>query len=110
VREELIKRGDLDIEERNFLGKRQIRTKALRDPNLDLFSAEELETIDNVIDELSRYTATMVSEATHREIPWILTQEGEEIPYYTVFIRRRDPIPMEYLAEIQKEALKKGIK
>lgn len=109
VRDSLIAQGRLKLEESTFGGYTQKRTVALDPPRIDAFSDAERSFIDYVIDALKGQTATAVSDYSHNEVPWLLTEDGEEIPYYTVFIRRYEPIPMEYLSRIQEAAIEKGI-
>jgi len=109
VRERLVEEGRLQVEETDFRGYTQKRTKALTAPKMEIFSETERDIIDRVIDTLKGHTATDITGYTHSEVPWLLTKEGEEIPYYTVFIRQCDPVPMEYLSKIQEAAMAKGI-
>jgi len=109
VRDRLEMNQRLEIEERPAGRWIQKRPIAKDEPDMSLFSDSEKLIIDDVIDALSCHTAGFVSDYTHGKVPWLLTKEGEEIPYYTVFIREREPVPMEYLARIQEAATAKGI-
>lgn len=70
----------------------QHRLVALREPNLDLFTAEEIALVDEVIAVLRSQTAVSVSDLSHRwSIGWAVAEEGETIPYATVFLTRPEP-------------------
>ncbi len=59
----------------------------LRDPNLSLFTAKEIQTIDDVISRLSDKTAAEMKEYSHGDIPWVTAAEGKKIDYESVFYR-----------------------
>jgi len=109
ARNNLVMNERLEIKERLVGRWIQKRPIAKDKSDKSLFSDSERAIIDYVIDALSCRTAGFVSDYTHKEVPWLLTKEGEEIPYYTVFIREREPIPMEYLARVQEAAAAKSI-
>jgi hypothetical protein len=90
-------------------GYQRERTVALAEPDMASFSKSEMETIDGVIDSVKCHTASSISSVSHGDVPWLLTRDGEEIPYYSVFVMRHDPVPMEYLALVQEEAAARGI-
>lgn len=52
---------------------------------LSVFSADELTSIDGVLDQLAGMTATQVSDLSHQEPGWRLTELGETIPFATAF-------------------------
>lgn len=105
----LLEKGRVRIGTVDFKGYPQERTIALDEADMSIFSMQETATIDGVIDALKCHTATNVSDFSHKDIPWLLTRNGEEIPYHAVFVRRQEPVPMEYLAMIQDAARAKGI-
>ena len=59
----------------------------LRKPRLDFLSANELKLIDDVLNRLSDKNATQISEYSHKDIPWAVTEDQEIIKYETVFYR-----------------------
>lgn len=67
-------------------GKVQKRTVSLRQPNLRIFSGEEIAMVDYIIDALSECDAQAVSDISHRMVGWQVALEGETIPYETVFL------------------------
>ncbi len=86
VREWLIDSGEAELIREDFLGRPQQRLVPLRSADLSLFSSEELQTIDDVIEQLSDLTAAQVSELSHREPGWQLTEIGETIPFPAAFL------------------------
>lgn len=68
----------------------EFRPVAMRTPKLEMFTAKEISFVDSIIEELStshRITATEVSEATHKKMGWLVTKNGDEIPYETIFVK-----------------------
>ena len=56
----------------------------------ELFSGQELRIVHRVHDELKGMTANQVSDLSHKEPGWILTDDYEVIPYETVLILSPD--------------------
>ncbi len=83
VRTRLLAKGDAEIRDEDFLGRVQHRLAPLRDADLSVFSAEERQTMDDVLDQLDGLTARQVSDLSHEEPGWQLTELGETIPYST---------------------------
>jgi hypothetical protein len=70
----------------------------LRDPNLTLFSAEELRVIDEVFVELRPFNATAASDYSHlKSAGWRVMDSREDIPYESAFTLT-DPAPPEAIA------------
>lgn len=93
--------------ERDHYGLPQCRLIARREPDLSLFSGEEIAIVDQVIRELWNLNATEVSDLSHQFIGWQIAREGEEIPYSTVRLGTpRPPTPeeIEYGRELVKES------
>ena len=65
------------------------RTKylPLREPDLSILNANEIQLIDNVLNKLSDMNASQISEYSHNDIPWLTTEDGEIIEYESVFYR-----------------------
>jgi hypothetical protein len=75
----------------NFIQKRLF---ALRDPDLSSFSAQEIALVDGVIDGLRGFDATNISALSHLvAVGWQLADEGDDIPYESVFISNQPPTP-----------------
>jgi transcriptional regulator with XRE-family HTH domain len=65
----------------------QTKYLPLRNPDLSALSANELKTIDDVLNRLSEMNATQISEYSHGDVPWLTTDDGAKIEYETVFYR-----------------------
>lgn len=65
-------------------------------PNLLLLSAQELELIDDVLDRYADKSATQLSDMTHRDTPWKVTKNGQDIDYELAFYRSAEFSVREY--------------
>ena len=83
-------------------GKPQTLTTAIKKPELTDFSAQEIEIVDSVIRGFWWGNADSVSDDSHDEPGWFMTDEREEIPYETFFFVKRPPTPgeTEYALEL----------
>jgi transcriptional regulator with XRE-family HTH domain len=65
------------------------RTKYLprRQADLSGLKANEKEIIDSVLARLSDMNATQISEYSHKDVPWLTTEDGAVIDYESVFYR-----------------------
>lgn len=71
---------------------KQTKLVALREPNLQLFDAEMIAHVDSIIDAVCNkrsLSANQLSELTHEFMGWVVTNDGEEIPYQTVFVKEQ---------------------
>lgn len=89
VRQLLESRGDCDIATRDYYGRTQKRIVALREPVLDCFSADDIAIVDRIIERLDGHNGSEVSDLSHTFPGWFLAEEGETIPYETVFLSDR---------------------
>jgi hypothetical protein len=92
IREQLILENRLDMKEVDFFGKPQKRPVALVEPDYSIFTKEEKKICDYVLERFLSVGAGDTSEWSHRFLGWLNTSYKEEIPYYTAFIWRKEPI------------------
>jgi uncharacterized phage-associated protein len=59
----------------------------LREARLDILSANELKLIDDVLNRLGDKNASQISEYSHGDVPWKVTENMGIINYETVFYR-----------------------
>lgn len=59
----------------------------LRKPDLSKLKANEIETIDNVLNKLSDMNASQISDYSHNDVPWLTTEDEEIIEYESAFYR-----------------------
>ena len=87
VREKMIKERILGLQEIPLRGGGiQKRTVNLRRPDLTVFNGEEIAIVDELIDTFKESRADEVSELSHRMVGWIVAEDGETIPYTTIFL------------------------
>lgn len=67
-------------------GNTQIKTIALRNPDLSNFSGEEIALIDQLIDKHWEDDSDSISICSHNYVGWKMTKEGENIPYGSIFL------------------------
>ncbi len=58
-----------------------------REPDLSKLTGEELETINQVLKQLSDMNANEISAYSHSDVPWMTTEDGKIIDYESVFYR-----------------------
>lgn len=114
VRDALINNGDLALQEVVLKsGYTQKRTVNLRKPNLDIFTGAEIAMVDRVIESTQDYTADITSEMSHNLVGWLVAEEGETIPYDTIYFAN-PPITEDeanYIREVKEaKARPKGVK
>lgn len=86
VRNELAREGALRVEQRQVgPDHHQERPIALREPVTDLFTADELALVDEVIKDLWNQTAAEVSDASH-DIRWSALNHKDPMPYELVHL------------------------
>lgn len=71
----------------DYHGYPQTRYIPLVKADLTVFKASEKEVIDKVIDQMSDWSASAVSNYSHKDIPWMASKDGEEINYELAFYR-----------------------
>lgn len=65
----------------------QTKYLPLRNPDLSELKANELKVIDSVLERLSDMNAAEISDYSHKDVPWLTTEEGKIIEYESVFYR-----------------------
>ncbi len=97
IRKKLVANGEVRIEERaDAFGYVHHVLVPLREPRVELFTPEEIDLVDGVIEALRDLSVTQVSVRSHIEAGWQLVEEGETIPYELAFVlapTEADPTP-----------------
>jgi len=88
-----------------FYGRKQRKTVALRKPKLKVFTADEIELVDRVIDNCRGRTGTAMSNMSHTFIGWELAEIGETIPYNVALLDIRKPTKEERMRGKKLESL-----
>jgi hypothetical protein len=83
---------------------------ALREASLDLFTAQEIAIVDEIIERFRDFDGTQVSDVAHRFPGWRLAEMGEVIPYEIVIIpERQRQLTAEEKARAREAIKKLGI-
>lgn len=82
-------KDDRLIEEKKWTEGRYSRIKYLSilEPDTSRISKEELNFIDENIDMYAHFNATQISEHSHKDIPYLVAEDFEELDYELVFYR-----------------------
>lgn len=86
-----------------YHGYMQTRYLPLVKADLTQMKASEKEVIDKVIEQLSDWSGTAISEYSHMDMPWLASKEGEEINYELVFYREAPFSVRSYGDEIEEK-------
>jgi transcriptional regulator with XRE-family HTH domain len=73
----------------NYHGYLQTRYLPLEKPDLTKLKASEIHVIDKVIDQMGDWSANAISDYSHGDMPWLVSQDGAEISYELVFYREK---------------------
>ena len=95
VMDALCARREIAIRKTDYYGKTQNRAFALVEPNIETFTAKEIDLIGRMIQKFYGMSGAAISEASHRFNGWIYARDGSTIPYSTVLVGDRKPTPSE---------------
>ena len=84
---QMIDKGQLQRVKTEYHGYPQTRYLPLVKADLTEMKASEKEVIDNVIQQMSDWSAAAISNYSHNDLPWEVTDEGKEISYELAFYR-----------------------
>ena len=84
---QMIDKGQLKRIKTEYHGLPQTRYIPLEKADLRLLSAAEKTVIDHVIQQMSDWNANIISEYSHKDMPWLATQNGDYISYNLAFYR-----------------------
>ena len=101
--------GRIQISERLYYGYPQKRVIPLSGANLSEFNKEEVALVENIIEQFKNFNGRALSEWTHQQLPWLVTDEGHEIPYSSVFVLRKLPVEKAGIEWAEKELEKLGM-
>ena len=95
TRTEMEQEESILVFDRDYYGNRQTRYAARRQPDLSLFSAEEISLVGRLIRENWGKSARDISDESHQFAGWALARDREVIPYEVALVSFRDPTPAE---------------
>ena len=84
---QMIDKGQLQRIKTEYHGYPQTRYMPLEKANLTDLKASEKEIIDRVIEQMSDWSASAISNYSHEDMPWLASKEGEVIDYELAFYR-----------------------
>ncbi len=99
---QMIEKGNLKKVKTDYHGYIQTRYLPLVKSDLTRLKASEKEVIDKVIEQLSDWSGSAISNYSHKDIPWVASKEGEEINYELVFYREAPYSVRNYDDEIEE--------
>jgi len=104
---EMEQAGDLAVRKHEAFGDVQDRAFALREPNLEKFSKDEINLIHYVLRNCHQKTGKDLSIMSHKFIGWRLAHEKEEIPYSVALSGTREPTldEIKWALELEPAAL-----
>jgi hypothetical protein len=86
ARERMLDSRVIQLEQHEYFWGVQQRVVPLREPDLSVFSEEELAIVDEVIKDLWPFNAQEVSRMAHNEPGWRLVGPGDDIPYKAAWL------------------------
>jgi len=88
VRDRLLRNHDVELRRRyDAFGYAHDVVVPLREPDISVFTRNELQIVDEIIDELRPLSAAQISLVSHEDAAWQLVEEGETIPYELAFVQ-----------------------
>lgn len=93
VRNYLVDCGDAVIEDRPYFNGNQKRIVANREPDLSSFTEQELAVVEDVIDEFWTFDARTISDYSHQEWSWRVTEDYEDISYHYALVSSEPMTP-----------------
>lgn len=96
---EMEKAGLIEEVKTEFYKHEMTKYLPLKEPDLTLLSAQELEFIDSELEKHSGKTASELSALSHKDIPWIGAKNKEVLDYEAVFYRSPETSVRAYTEE-----------
>lgn len=86
IRQEMVERGEIVIQKREYWTRTQDVVKPLRPANIDhLFTPTQIALVDEIIEELWELDANEVSARSHKR-GWKVANYRDAIPYEAIFL------------------------
>ena len=85
--QQMIEKQQLQRVKTVYRGFAQTRYLPLVKADLKALKASEAEVIDRVIEQMSDWSASAISDYSHKDMPWLASKDGEEINYELAFYR-----------------------
>jgi uncharacterized phage-associated protein len=98
----MLEDGQIQRVKTEYHGYSQTRYLPLENADLTELLASEKEVIDRVIEQMSDWSATAISNYSHKDLPWEVTEEGQDISYELAFYREQPYSVRNYGDEIEE--------
>ncbi|HEV1992715.1 MAG TPA: Panacea domain-containing protein [Candidatus Acidoferrum sp.] len=95
VVEKMQQSGELAYEEIQYFGHTQKKPIALRQPDVSVFTPQEIDLVHTMIQKYWNLGASEISEKSHLFLGWKVARNKETIPYSTALVGSRPPITEE---------------
>jgi len=99
---QMIEKGQLQRVKTEYHGYPQTRYLPLEKADLTELRASEKDVIDRVIEQMSDWSASAISNYSHKDLPWEVTDEGKDISYELAFYREKPYSVRNYEDEIEE--------
>ncbi len=86
-----------------YHGYPQIRYIPMTKPNLKSLKASEKDILDKVIEQFSDWSASAISDYSHKDMPWLASKNGEVIDYELAFYREHPYSARTYTDDINEQ-------
>jgi len=83
--------GAMALREKKYFNRFQKRPVALREPELSVFTPEEIDLVNHVVEKCRHLDGTAISNKSHEWIGWQIADLHETIPYQITLIGARSP-------------------
>jgi transcriptional regulator with XRE-family HTH domain len=100
---QMIVNGQLQRIKTEYHNYPQTRYLPLMKADLTELRASEKEIIDRVIEQMSDWSASAISNYSHKDMPWLASKEGEDINYELAFYRDAPFSIRNYGEEIEEQ-------
>lgn len=100
---QMMENGQIQRVKTDYHGYPQTRYLPLEKADLTALRASEKEVIDRVIEQMSDWSAAAISNYSHKDLPWEVTEEGDEISYELAFYREQPYSVRNYGDEIEQQ-------
>jgi hypothetical protein len=90
IKEQLIASGRMEEKQVEYFGRLQKRARAVAKPDVTVFSPEQVELIDSIINSFIGVNGKLASDLTHEEISWKIAGPMEELPDYAYLLTEAD--------------------
>lgn len=87
VTDQMIKNKEIEKIKSTHFSYPQTKYLPLKKPDLSLLNGQELEMINEVLNKLSDLNASEISDYSHKDVPWMTTENNQPIEYESVFYR-----------------------